>query len=184
MPKWFEKISKYNPGKKSLKAPFAIYLDLKCLLKKEQSRQNNLEQSRQNNLEKSYSEKKARHEPSDWAMPPKCSFDKAENELDYYRGRYCIDKLCKKLKEHAIKIINYIKKEMILLTDEENRPYEGQEICHICKKKFCMDEHDENYKNRRKVKDHCHYTGIFRGAAHSGCNLKYKVPNNIPIVIC
>ena len=37
MPKWVEKILKYNPGEKSLKAPFAIYLDLKCLLKKEQS---------------------------------------------------------------------------------------------------------------------------------------------------
>ena len=46
-----------------------------------------------------------------------------------------------------------------------------------------MNEHDENYKNRRKVKDHCHYTGKFRGDAHSDCNLKYKVPNNISIVI-
>ena len=36
MPKWVEKILKYNPGEKSLKAPFAIYLDLKCLLKKVQ----------------------------------------------------------------------------------------------------------------------------------------------------
>ena len=35
MPKWFEKILKYNPGEKSLSAPFAIYLDLECLLKKE-----------------------------------------------------------------------------------------------------------------------------------------------------
>ena len=35
MPKWFEKILKYNPGEKSLKAPFEIYLDLECLLKKE-----------------------------------------------------------------------------------------------------------------------------------------------------
>ena len=41
MPKWVEKILKYNPGEKSLKAPFAIYLDLECLLKKEQSCQNN-----------------------------------------------------------------------------------------------------------------------------------------------
>ena len=37
MPKRVEKILKYNPGEKSLKAPFAIYLDLECLLKKEQS---------------------------------------------------------------------------------------------------------------------------------------------------
>ena len=58
MPKWFEKILKYNPGEKSLRVPFAIYLDLDCLLKKEQSHQNNPEQSRQNNPEKSYTEKK------------------------------------------------------------------------------------------------------------------------------
>ena len=56
MPKWVEKILKYNPGEKSLKAPFAIYVDLECLLKKEQSSHNN--------PEKSYTEKKARHEPS------------------------------------------------------------------------------------------------------------------------
>ena len=36
-PKWFEKILKYNPGEKLLKVPFAIYLDLGCLLKNEQS---------------------------------------------------------------------------------------------------------------------------------------------------
>ena len=34
MPKWFEKILKYSPGEKSLKPPFAIHLDLECLLKK------------------------------------------------------------------------------------------------------------------------------------------------------
>ena len=39
MPKWVEKTLKYNPGEKSLKASFAIYLDLKCLLKKEESGQ-------------------------------------------------------------------------------------------------------------------------------------------------
>ena len=58
MPEWIEKILKYNPGEKSLKAPFTIYLDLESLLKKQQSRYNN------NNLEKSYPEKKARHKPS------------------------------------------------------------------------------------------------------------------------
>ena len=78
MPKWVEKILKYNPGEKSLKAPFAIYLDLECLLKKEQSHQNN-------NLEESYTKKKTKHEPSGWAMFTKCSFDEKENKLDYCR---------------------------------------------------------------------------------------------------
>ena len=46
-----------------------------------------------------------------------------------------------------------------------------------------MDENDDDHKNRKKVKNHCHYTGKFVGAAHSICNLRYKVPGNIPIII-
>ena len=34
MPEWVNKTIKHNPGEKSLKAPFVIYLDLECLLKK------------------------------------------------------------------------------------------------------------------------------------------------------
>ena len=86
----------------------------------------------QNNPEKSYTEKKAKHEPSGWAMLTKCSFDKTENKLDYYRRKDCIEKLCKKLKERTMKIIIYEEKEMILLTDEENKYHEDQEACHIC----------------------------------------------------
>ena len=80
-------ILKHNPGEKSLKAPFTIYLDLECILKKVQSCQNN--------PEKSYTEKIARHEPSGWSMFKKCSFNKKENKLNYYRGKYCIEILCK-----------------------------------------------------------------------------------------
>ena len=75
MPKWFETTLKYNPEEKPLKAPFAIYFDLECLLKKEQSHQNYHEQSHQNHPEKSYTQKKAKHEPSGWAMLTRCSFD-------------------------------------------------------------------------------------------------------------
>ena len=53
------------------------------------------EQSCQNNPEKLYTEKKDKYEPSGWAMYTKYSFDKTENKLDYYRGRNCIEKLCK-----------------------------------------------------------------------------------------
>ena len=94
-----------------------------------------------------------------------------------------IEKLCKKLKESAMKIVDYEEKEMIPLTHEENDFYKEQEACHICKETFCVDKDDKNYKNKRKVKDHCHYTGKFRGAAHSKCNLNYKVPKDIPVII-
>ena len=43
-----------------------------------------------------------------------CSFDEKENKLNYYRGKDCIEKLCKKLKECATKIINYKEKNDII----------------------------------------------------------------------
>ena len=65
---------------------------------------------------------------------------------------------------------------MLPLTNKEIKSYEKQKVYHICKKEFCDD------KNKKKVRDHCHYTGRFRGAAHSVCNLRYKVPKEIPLV--
>ena len=81
-------------------------------------------------------------------MFTRCSFDKKENKLNYYRGKYCIEKLCKKLKESAMEIIDYKEKEMIPLTKKENKLYIKQEKCHICEEKFCIDKDDENYINR------------------------------------
>ena len=82
-----------------------------------------------------------------------------------------------------MEIIYYEKKDIIPLDDEENMLYNEQEICYICKEKLCTDKDDKDYINRKKVKDHCHYTGKFRRAAHSICNLKYKVPKEIPVII-
>ena len=69
------------------------------------------------------------------------------------------------------------------LNHEENNLYNEQKICHIYEEKFCTDKDDKDYINRKKVKDHCHYTGKFRGAAHSKCNLNYNVQKEIPIII-
>ena len=51
------------------------------------------------------------------------------------------------------------------------------------RRKFCVDKDDKNFKNSKKVKDHCHYTGKCRGVAHRKCNLNYKIPKDIPIII-
>ena len=66
---------------------------------------------------------------------------------------------------------------MISLTTEEKVHYNKQKVCYICKKEF-----DNNDRKHHKVKDHCHYTGKYRGAAHNICNLRYKVPKQIPVV--
>ena len=50
-----------------------------------------------------------------------CSFDATKNKLDCYRGKGCVEGFCKDLREHATKIINYEKKEMIPLTYKEKK---------------------------------------------------------------
>ena len=90
---------------------------------------------------------------------------------------------CKYLRDQTMKIINYEKKRGIILTNEEKESYEKQKLCHICKKKFCYDNNEKNkFKLYQKVKDHCHYTRKFRAAAHNICNLRYKIPEEIPVV--
>ena len=60
------------------------------------------------------------------------------------------------------------------LTKAQLKKYEEARICHICFKPF-------NGENP-KVRDHCHYTGHYRGPAHMKCNWQYKIPSYIPIV--
>ena len=75
-----------------------------------------------------------------------------------------------------MKIVNYEMKEMIPLTNGQNEYHEKQNKCVICDKKFCYDKKSKNYKSYKKVHDHCHYTGKYRGAGHSICNLRYGPP--------
>ena len=63
---------------------------------------------------------------------------------------------------------------MALLTKLQISEYSKASKYHICYKPF--------NKNERKVRDHCHYSGLYRGAAHFSCNLQYKIPNYIPVV--
>ena len=94
-----------------------------------------------------------------------------------------MEMFCQDLKDEAMKIINYEKKEMIPLTDEEKETHENQKICYICEQEFCTDENNKKeFKLKQKVRDHCHYTGKYRGAAHSICNLHWKILNKIPVV--
>ena len=174
MPSEDKNILRWNSGEKLLKAANIFYLDLESLLIKIQSSQSNPEES--------YTERKAIHEACGYSLDLLRSYD--ENIHSYYRGTDCTKKLCKDLKDQAMEIINYEKKEMIPLTYDENIYYEKKKYCHICKKKFWYDkENKSKYDVYHKVRDHCHYTGKFRGPTHNICNLRYKVQREIPVVL-
>ena len=156
-------IIKYNHGEKSVKLPFVIYSNLECLLEKISTCENNSNESSTTKINK--------HTPSDYSIFTSCSFDELKNKLNYYRGKDCMKTFCKDLREHATKIINYEKKKMVPLTTKDETCYNKQKICYICKKEF-----NNNDKKQQKVRDHCHYTGKYRGTAHNICNLRYKIP--------
>ena len=112
-----------------------------------------------------------------------CWFDQKENRHYFYRGKDCIEIFCKKLKKLATKLVNFEEKEMVPLADRESKFYDDRRECPICKKEFCHDRNEENkFKLYQKVRDHCHYTGKFRGAAQSICNLRYNLSKEIPVV--
>ena len=169
-------ILKYNHGVKSLKVANVFHLDTESLLIKQQSSQNSPKEL--------YTERKAIHELCGYSLNLVRSYDTNKNMHSFYRGIDCTKKLCKDLKDQAMEIINFEEKEMIPLTDDKIKYYEKRKYCHICKRKFCIDENDKNkFKLYHKVIDLDHYTGNFRGAAHSICNLRYKVQRGIPVVL-
>ena len=58
------------------------------------------------------------------------------------------------------------------MTTQDEEIYNNSQICWICREELNID----------KVRDHCHITGKFRGAAHNQCNLKLKIPKKLPII--
>ena len=60
----------------------------------------------------------------------------------------------------------------MFLTEEEIDKFEKATKCHRCDKPL----------GKYRVRDHCHLTGKFRGAAHNGCNINYKIPKFFPVI--
>ena len=63
------------------------------------------------------------------------SFRSLENNHHVYRGKDCMKKFCEFLREQAMKIINFKKKKMKLLTKEQQELHENAKICYISKEK-------------------------------------------------
>ena len=161
---------KYHPGVKSMKAPFAVYADLESLLKKIDTCSNDPDKSSTTKLNK--------HEMCGYSLATHCSFDEKNNAIDYYRGKGCLKKFCQDLKKQAKAIVDLKKKEMIKLTQEEQCKHDSRKYCFLCETPFFEDEKN----NYMKVRDHCHYTEKYRGAAHKICNLMYNTSREIPVI--
>ena len=62
----------------------------------------------------------------------------------------------------------------LIITEKEEHLFQENNNCWICKK--LIDNDDE------KVRDHCHVTGKFRGAAHWDCNISFQLTKKVPVI--
>ena len=95
---------------------------------------------------------------------------RAENETNQLPQDF-IRELISRVKQAHLSLP---KKEMIPLSPEEWKKFRESKVCWLCRGKF-------GEKRFSKVRDHCHYTGKFRGAAHQSCNLKFQRPKFTPV---
>ena len=61
-----------------------------------------------------------------------------------------------------------------IMSEEEEHLFQQSNSFWICRKLIDDDE--------EKVRDHCHVTGKFRGAAHGSCNINLKLTKNVPVI--
>ena len=149
---------------KSQRMPFIIYADTESLLKPIQSCESD--------PSRKYTNKYQKHEPISFSYYIKCFDDNVFNEEPRtYTGEDAMQKFVESLEKDIIKIANIQDAGMIFGKEEANR-FNEETICGICGGELGPD----------KVRDHCHYTGKYRGAAHNKCNLKYRKPNFTPVV--
>ena len=129
-----------------------------------------------NNPENSSTAKVSKHILSGFSMPTISSFRSIEKKHDVYRGKNCIKKFCEFFRDHAMKVINFKKRKMKLLTKAHQESFEKAKTCYTCKAKIG----NKNWKDKKycKVWDHCRYTGEYRGAAHG----IYNLDNNVTII--
>ena len=110
MPSEDTKMLEFNQYEKSDKAPFIIYADLECIIEKIDGCKNNPENSS--------TTKVSEHITSSFLMSTISSFRSIENKHDVYRGEDYIKKFYQFVRVLAMKITNFKKKKMKLLTKE------------------------------------------------------------------
>ena len=154
----------------SEKAPFAVYADFESLIKP----LDNCDPD----PNKSYTKKYQKHEPISFSYyiavnssingvfkPVLRKYTKTKPE-----DADAMDVFIKWLEEDIKAIANIEGKEMIF-TEEDRKQFNKASDCWIC----------GEYLGNDRVRDHCHFTGRYRGPAHNSCNLKYRKPKNISV---
>ena len=182
MPEPGSKIA-FTNYRKQLPAPFVIYADFEAITEKVSQK-------------KSHTEQYQKHTACGYGYKVVCCYDdNFSKPTKIYRGEMTIHKFMKDMLaevEYCQEIVKTHFTKPLKMTDEDEESFQRAKECHICKKPFGKNENGvrnvggRNIKKIKiknvKVRDHCHVTGKYRGAAHASCNLNFKLTDKIPVV--
>ena len=157
----------FKDGQNQFRVPYIMYADFESILE--------LMDHGSSDPNQPYTNEVNQHTPSDWCVYSKFAYGDVDNLLRTYRGKDCIETFCNYIKREARRLYHIFPElPMDPLTKKQWKKYKRSTKCHMCYKPFTL--RDPN------VRDHCHYTGLYRGPVHSLCNLRYKIPSYIPVV--
>ena len=152
----------------SEKAPFVVYADFESLIKP----MDNCSPD----PNKSYTKKYQKHKPTSFTYYIIFSIDGVYKPIlrKYTKTKEedmdAMDVFIKWLEEYVKAIANIEEKEMIF-NEEDKKQFNKASDCWICGEELGND----------RVRDHCHFTGRYRGPAHNSCNLKFRKPKSISV---
>ena len=156
---------------KQLPIPFVVYADFECFTQPMNTCSPNPEESYNYNYQK--------HEPSGFCFYIKGIVPNTFEPIIYTKtnndGTSLPEIFVSKLSKITHKLYNdfYQRPRPLKLTKQEQISFEKETVCHICQKPF---------EQGGKVRDHCHFSGKYRGAAHNSCNLQCRKPMILPVV--
>ena len=154
---------------KQLPMPFVVYADFECFTKP----MNNCSPD----PNKSYGYNYQKHEPSGF-----CYYIKGITDsfvpVTYTKNKDSDDLaliFVNKIVEVTQSIYDkyYRRPKTLSLSRDEQKSFNKATTCHIC----------SGLLNGDKVRDHCHFTGKYRGAAHNKCNLMCRKPKILPVIL-
>lgn len=166
-------VIKFKNFKTKMKIPFVMYADFECMLVPISTCQPPTENNEGQN--KSYTVQYQHHEARTFALYTTYAHGDYKDPITYF-GADAGKKFSETIKFELEDIFQFYidnEKPMKDLTEEQLLEVANATICHIC----------GNSLDKKRVRDHCHLTGEFRGMAHNSCNLNYKYPNFIPLFI-
>ena len=163
---------------KKLPIPFVIYADFECFTIPMNSCQPN--------PNKSFTEDYQKHEPSGYCLYLK-GLDGMKDKYKpiVYTKKTEDEDISKKFIKHVRLLTHmiyrryYTNPKPLKLTPQEQKDFQLAKVCHICEQDLKI---DEVTGHMCKVRDHCHFTGEYRGAAHFDCDLKCRKPLILPVI--